>query len=75
MAVRILRHPIIMSADFHLDSKYNSGTLRLELFSIRATFQTSTDLLVEASIPEPEPGGTKTSANVFYGSLIVDVYF
>jgi lipid A 3-O-deacylase len=46
-----------------------------KLFSIRATFQTSTDLLVEESIPDPEQGGTKTSANVSYGSFIVDFYF
>lgn len=46
-----------------------------KFFSIRATFQTSTDLLVEASIPEPEPGGTKTSANISYGSFIIDIYF
>ena len=46
-----------------------------KFFSIRATFQTSTDLLVEESIPEPEPGGTKTSANISYGSFIIDIYF
>ena len=40
-----------------------------KLFSIRATFQTSTDLLVEESIPEPEPGETKTSANISYGFI------
>ena len=46
-----------------------------KVFSIRTTFQTSTDLLVEASIPDPEPGGVKTSANISYGTFIIDFYF
>ena len=46
-----------------------------KLFSARATFQTSTDLLVKEAIPKPEPGGTLTSANISYGSFIIDIYF
>jgi hypothetical protein len=45
------------------------------LFSIRLTFQRSTDLLDDDSIPNPEPGEDKTNADVSYGSLIIDLYF
>ncbi|NNK86434.1 MAG: lipid A deacylase LpxR family protein [Desulfobacterales bacterium] len=46
-----------------------------KLFSIRFTFQKSTDFLDEDSIPDPESGEDKTNADVSYGSLIIDLYF
>lgn len=46
-----------------------------DVFSIRATWEKSTDILKEDSIPNPFPGEEKTDADVSFGSLIIDFYF
>jgi hypothetical protein len=45
-----------------------------DFLSIRMAFQKSTDLLKEKSIPDPLPGRKKTSADVSFGSLIVEFH-
>jgi lipid A 3-O-deacylase len=45
------------------------------LFSIQVTFQKTTDLLDEDSIPPAVSGGENTNPDVSYGSMIVDIYF
>jgi len=46
-----------------------------DFFSIRVSFEKSTDLLKKDSLPEPPPGKKKTEADVSYGPFIVDFHF
>ena len=46
-----------------------------DLFSIRITFESSTDLIKEDSIPETYTEEEKTSGNISYGSIILDFHF
>ncbi|MBW1694314.1 MAG: lipid A deacylase LpxR family protein [Deltaproteobacteria bacterium] len=46
-----------------------------DYLSIRLAFVTSSDLLIEESLPPPRPGQEKTGADNSYGTLIVDYHF
>jgi hypothetical protein len=46
-----------------------------DVASIRVTFQKTSDILVAESIPDPVPGKKKTSSDVSFGSLVLDLHF
>jgi len=73
---------IITGDDRDVDRNYFFYTVGLgiyyhyyDLFSIRATFEKSSDILKAGSIPDPPPGRNKTDADVSFGSLTVDFHF
>ncbi|MHC4643691.1 MAG: lipid A-modifier LpxR family protein, partial [Planctomycetota bacterium] len=46
-----------------------------DVLSVRLSFEKTSDILVEESIPEPGPGKDKTEADNSFGALLLDFYF